>query len=92
MNLKLPSEVQQEIGKKAKQLRKQYNLTQPQLANRSGVSLASVKRFEQTGKISLDSLLKIASILDVLEDFETLFNPVQALPKSLDEILKRVKK
>ena len=92
MNLKLPSEIQLEISEKVKKLRKQQKLTQTALANQSGVALASLKRFEQSGKISLDSLLKIAQILDALNEFEQIFAPKKQVPKSLDEILKKQQK
>ena len=42
-------------------------------AERTGVSYGSIRRFEQTGEISLLSLVKIANALDCLEDFNELF-------------------
>ena len=44
-----------------------------ELAQRANVSLGSYKRFETSGHVSLDSLLKIAFILGKLGDFETVF-------------------
>ena len=89
MIFKLSTEIQQEIAKKAKNLRKQYKLTQSDLAEQCGVTLSSLKRFEQSGKISLSSLLKIAQRLDALEDFERLFSKRKKTPGSIDEILKK---
>lgn len=54
-------------------------MTQIELAERSGVSLGSLKRFEQTGKISFESLLRLAHILGRLEEFEVLFSPKEDL-------------
>lgn len=71
--LKFPGEIAKEIAAKEKQMRKRKKLTQTELSARAGVSLASLKRFEQTGEISFVSLLKIASVLDELDTFETLF-------------------
>jgi len=71
----MPSEVLTQIGKAAKEKRLSLNLTQQHLSLRSGVSLGALKKFEHTGKISLESLLKIALILDSLKDFTTLFKP-----------------
>ena len=48
------------------------NLPQQELARRSGVPLSTLKRFEREGLISLDSLLRLATVLDCLEDFERL--------------------
>ena len=58
-----------EIAGKAKAKRKYMKLTQQQLADKSGVSLGSLKRFERTGEISLSSSLKLALVLDSLKDF-----------------------
>jgi transcriptional regulator with XRE-family HTH domain len=59
-----------------KQRRKKLKISQKQLAEKSGVTYASVRRFETTGEISLSSLLKIANALDSLQDFTKLFKPV----------------
>jgi transcriptional regulator with XRE-family HTH domain len=48
------------------------------LAERSGVSLASLRRFERTGKVSLDNLLKIAFTLHRLDDFDAIFQKPRA--------------
>ncbi|MAE86894.1 MAG: transcriptional regulator [Flammeovirgaceae bacterium] len=84
---KLPSEVIQEIAEKSKKIRKSKKLSQEELAEKSGVSFGSIKRFETTGKISLESLLKIAFVLGVLGDFEKLFIQKET-PKTLDDIIK----
>lgn len=85
LQLKTPYEIQQELACRAKERRKARKLTQSRLAERSGVSLGSVKRFEQTGEISLASLLKIAMVLNCLSDFETLF--VKAEYSSIEEVI-----
>jgi transcriptional regulator with XRE-family HTH domain len=46
------------------------NLSQAGLAERSGVNIHSLRRFEKTGRIALDSLLRLALVLNVLDDFE----------------------
>jgi len=51
------------------------NWTQKDLVDKSGVSYGSIKRFERFGKISFESLLKIAEALNRLDEFETLFLP-----------------
>lgn len=70
---RLPKETARDIALKEKAKRKKRKLTQKELSARAGISLASLKRFEQTGEISFVSLLKIASILDETENFEKLF-------------------
>ena len=73
--LKTNQEVQKEIAFRFKQKRLDKNLTQEGLSERSGVSLGTLKRFENTGEISLQSLLKIALILNVLDEFDNLLKP-----------------
>ena len=46
-------EINTEIAERMVQLRKRKKLSQKSLALRSGVSLGSLKRFEQTEEISL---------------------------------------
>jgi len=55
------------------------------LSQLSGVSFGSVRRFEETGEISLISLLKIATVLDCADEFEQLFK--QPEPRSIKEII-----
>lgn len=83
-----PPEMASHIARKAKDKRLELNLSQYSLSERSGVSLAVLKKFERTGKISLESLLKLALALGALADFMQLFRP--ALPetaKTLEELL-----
>ena len=61
------------IVERAKKKRKQLKISQKELSEKSGVTYASIRRFEVTGEISLTSLLKIAHALDALKDFENLF-------------------
>lgn len=76
-----PLEVCEALAKKHKLLRKKLRLSQAELAERSGVSLGSLKRFENTGKISLESLLKLAHLIGYLKDFENIFQPGENLKK-----------
>jgi transcriptional regulator with XRE-family HTH domain len=87
--LMMPSEMAEYIAKAAKEKRLSLNLSQKTLSERSGVSFGVVKKFERTGKISLESLLKLALALNALKDFFKLFSqtPPEEL-RSLDEILK----
>lgn len=70
------TEINNDIAQKIVRLRKRKKITQKQLAARSGVSLGSLKRFEQSGEISLQSLTKIAIALDVENELEGLFDNV----------------
>ena len=70
---KNPTDILKELAQRTRTLRKEHKLSQSELAQRANVSLGSYKRFETSGHISLDSLLKIAFILGKLNDFETVF-------------------
>jgi len=77
----LPAEVLKNTGAKQIQLRKALKLTQAEMAARSGVSLGSLKRFERSGKISMESFLKLLLILNRLEEFNSLLKHVDDLKK-----------
>ena len=79
------TEINNDIAQKIVRLRKRKKITQKQLAARSGVSLGSLKRFEQGGEISLQSLTKIAIALDVENELEDLFNNVPFA--SIEEVI-----
>ena len=85
-----PSEVAKKIALSAKEQRLALDLSQQSLSERSGVSLGVIKNFERTGKISLDSLLKLALALGSLSDFTKIFDRIipEKLP-SLDILLKQ---
>jgi len=59
---------------------------QSTLAERSGVSLASLRRFEKYGLISLQSLLKLAMVLECLDEFSHLLETPSI--KSIEELEK----
>ena len=73
--LKTPQEIRRDIAARAQARRLTLNISQKELAARSGVPLGSVKRFEVTGEISLASLVSIALALGDLEAFTGLFRP-----------------
>ncbi len=88
ISIKSPFEIAKEIAKKAQDKRLKLNLGQRTLSEKSGVSYGTLKKFEQKGQISLESLLKIALALDELDTFEHLFaKSDDELPASLDELL-----
>lgn len=71
--LRSPADISTQIANRMQKKRKANKLSQIQLAEKSGVSLGSIKRFERLGEISLSSLVKIAFILDCEDDFDALF-------------------
>lgn len=72
---KTPLDILYDLAAKVKALRKQQAMSQQELAQRSGVSVGSLRRFEQTGQISLESLLNILHVLGRLNELENILQP-----------------
>jgi len=84
---KTPTDVMHDLSIKFKERRKSLGLTQTELATRSGVSLGSLKRFEGSGQIALESLLKLALVLECLGDFSAVCCEEEERFGSMDEVL-----
>lgn len=69
-------ELDKKIADRVRLIRKRRSISQEKLAQISGVSFGSVKRFETTGQISLISLTKIAMALDMADDLRQIFTEV----------------
>ncbi len=69
-----PKEICLETARKATLRRKALHISQKELAGMTGVSFASIRRFETTGQISFESLVRIAISIDMKEDVKNLFN------------------
>lgn len=88
-----PDEMAREIARRAREKRLSFNLSQHSLSERSGVSLGVIKKFEQTGLISVKSLLKLSLVLESLADFAKLFQPVpESQFPTLDALIKQKKR
>ena len=83
--MKTPKELSRIIAATVRKRRKERKLSMQDLAEKSGVSYGSVKRFESSGEISLLSLLKIATVLDCADGFEALFAEQEI--RSIQEII-----
>ena len=70
-----PPAIAQGIAVRLRNRRLALNLSQQALSTRSGVSLGSLKRFENKAEISLRNLILIAVALRATDDFATLFAP-----------------
>lgn len=86
---KTPDAVSKEIAARVKARRLELDLTQEGLSVRSGVKLATYRKFEREGEISLKNLLQIAFALDALNDFDNLFSTEKY--SSLDEMISQQK-
>ncbi|HKV12854.1 MAG TPA: helix-turn-helix transcriptional regulator [Thermoanaerobaculia bacterium] len=77
-SLETPEQVSGTLAARVKELRLARGWKQSTLAQRSGVSLASLRRFEESGKVSLQNLLDLAFALNRLGDFDALFQGLRA--------------
>lgn len=62
-------------------------LTQEGLSQRSGVSLATLRKFEQKGVISLESFLKLSMALGILEKLVEIVKPQEVEFSTIDDVL-----
>ena len=80
--LRPPLDVQKDFARRARTLRIEQNLSQVSLAERIGVAVGTVKRFEKTGEIQFNHLLRMALVLGRLDEFDELFG-ISPKPQSL---------
>lgn len=80
-----PEEITKVVATHTKVLRKRLKISRQKLSEMSGVSYGSIKRFEETGNISLLSLTKVAMALDASEDIKNIFSDVPY--KSIQEVI-----
>ena len=81
-----PSDVAQNLAKRLRNVRKRKKITQKELALRSNVSYASLRKFEETGQISLNSLIKLCMELGVVNEINDLFT--QPVYTSIEEVIR----
>ena len=80
----MPEELAVTLGARIKALRLLAGWKRATLAERAGVSVSSLKRFEQTGQASLALVLRCAVSLGRLAEFEGLLAPPPA--RSINEL------
>ncbi|HET9571913.1 MAG TPA: helix-turn-helix transcriptional regulator [Bacteroidales bacterium] len=84
-------EQQLDIAKRARLSRLFAGFTQANLASRSQVSYATLRKFEHTGEISLKSLLRIANALNEELPFANLFTKADFFEDLNPKLFKRPK-
>jgi len=77
IDLLTPEELCAELGRRCRVLRLAHNISQAELAARSGSSLSSIRRLEAKGQGTLELLVRVAQSLQVTSQFESfLIQPV----------------
>ncbi|MBL4849202.1 MAG: helix-turn-helix transcriptional regulator [Planctomycetes bacterium] len=79
-----PTHVSRLLAQRLRVLRLERNWKRETLAKRAGVSPSSLKRFETSGRVSLENLLKLCHALGRLSDWDELLRPLAA--RSLAEL------
>ena len=69
-------ELDKNLALRVRKIRKRRKISQQKLADLSGVSCGSIKRFETSGQISLLALTKIAMALDMADELRNIFSQV----------------
>ena len=77
INLQTPKEMMDLIAHRFRQLRLHQNRTRAALAARAGINENTIKRFENTGQITLANLLRLALVMDAQQEFLNLFPQTQ---------------
>ncbi|WP_069661332.1 helix-turn-helix domain-containing protein [Arcticibacter eurypsychrophilus] len=83
-----PSKAQLKIADSIRARRLSMELTQEGLAERSGVPLATLRKFEQKGAISIGSFLKLLMVTGGIEEIIEVLKPSKPNFTSIDEVLK----
>lgn len=78
LKLRNPDALVHNIGRRLRRQRLAKGLTQQELAERSGVSLSTLKLMEHEGKGSLQRLAKVAVVLDLDGELRSLFRTPSA--------------
>src|SRR5476649_1709951 len=76
------------LAQRVRQTRLSSNITQAEMAARALLSLPAYQRFEQTGRTSLASFVKILFVLDHQNDLRSIL-PQNTAISSLDEFERR---
>lgn len=84
-----PQEYSMQISNNLRTLRKNRKMSLRALSEKSGVSYASLRRFEETGEISLKSLIKVAIVTDCTRGLDELFT--ETAIQSIDDLIKGFK-
>jgi transcriptional regulator with XRE-family HTH domain len=86
------AKAQEKIAENSRSQRLAMGLTQQGLSERSGVTLPTLRKFEQKGLISLESFLKLQMVLGGLENIIKSIEPKTSEFSSIDEVLETKKK
>ena len=88
ISLLTPNKARFQLAENLRERRLAMGLTQAGLAARSGVALATLRKFERTGAASIETLLKLLAVVGGLEEVIKATTPVEREFSSIDEVIK----
>lgn len=88
-----PDEIAMEMAHDFRRRRIEKNLTREQVADKSGVAVSNITRFEQKGLISLKNLIGIAMALEYTSEVRSIFSqPKYSTMEELQQIKRNANK
>lgn len=90
LGLMSPEDATRAVADRARARRVALGLTQVDVAARADVPSSTLRRFESTGKIGFAALVRIAFVLDAVEELGGLFPEPEF--RSLDDVVSRPKR
>lgn len=87
LSLKTESDLLSEVAAIVRSHRQVLRWRQEDLARRSGVSIATLRRFERTGQIGFHGLARLLVTLGLADNFLTALKRPEAAPKSIKDFL-----
>jgi len=87
LSLKTEADIIQEARDLIRGHRMALTWRQDDLAKRSGLGIATVRRFESTGRIGFVGLAKLLATLGLADRFLAALKPPAAAPMNIDEFL-----
>ena len=80
-----PSDITKRLAERMKKVRKRNKISQEHLAARSNVSYSTLRKFERTGQISLESFVKLTMELGFASDLDEIFT--KPVYNSIEEVI-----
>ena len=81
-------EIAQQLAEMATRERIKQNITQKSFAEKAGIPFATYRKFEQTGKISLQGFLKVLRHLGILKELTAMIDRDSIEKLGADEFVK----
>lgn len=86
LTLDTPRDTQLQISRYLQAKRKERRLSRRELAIKSGVPAPTIRRFDETGEISLRQCLMLFDAVDTLDGLMALTKPQARRPRTIDEV------